>query len=241
MLHQLRTSAIMIFCAVVLFSLAWAGAQEVRDPGAVWDAATRQYPALLLTSTIVYGAGYVVLLALIVGGVPILVSALRDAVVHRRRGVLGLFLAPILAAAGVVAFAVAMRSASTTRAATGTPNALWTPLAVVLQLLLVALVCGVVGGGTAAVALAIARTHVDGRILRFAVLPARLATVAMGVGLGATLVLTALSYREAPQLAPGELVVCALVMLGALLLAVVALRRGARAVRTGGDTVAWAP
>lgn len=239
MLHQLRTSAITIFCAVVLFSLAWTGAQEVRDPGTVWDAATRQYPALLLASTIVSGAGYVVLLALLVGGVPILVSALRDAVAHRRRGVLGLFVAPILAAAGVVAFAVVMRRASTTRAATGTPDAPWTPLAVVLQLLLVALFCGVVGGGTAAIALAIGRTHVDGRILRFALLPARLAAVAMGVGLGATLVLTALSYREAPQLAPGELAVCALVMLGAFLLAVGAVRRGGRAVHAGGDTVVW--
>jgi hypothetical protein len=165
-------------------------------------------------------------------------SALRETFRRRRWRVLLLFLVPPFAVAGLVAFAVLTLAASTARVAPGNPTAPLTPLAVVLQGLLLLLFLGAVVGSTIAVALAIGRTQVPMGLLRFAVLPAGIATLAMGVGVGATLLLTVLSYQEAPQLAPGNLAVCTLIMGGALLLAVAALRRAIGVARHPGEAPA---
>jgi hypothetical protein len=238
MAQRLRTTAITIFCAIILFSLAWAGTFEVRDPLPIWEVVVQRYPAVQESFEVVQGSGLVVILALLVGGIPIALGALRDAFASRKREILLLFLVPILAVGGLALFAVLTLSASTARITPGNPDSPLTPLAVVLQLVLAVLLVGVIGGSTAAVAAAIVRTEIDTRILRFALLPALLATAAMGTGFGATVVLAGLSYDEAPQLAPGNLAVCAAMMLGALILAIAALRRGLRAARESEDILA---
>lgn len=235
MFQRLRASVIALFCAIVLFGLAWAVMQEVKDPLDVWEATTRQYPALLPIFEVAQATGLIVLLALLVGGAPLVVDALRDALRSRRRGVVLLFLTPIFAVGGLVAFAALTLGASTARAAPGGADAPLTPLAVVLQLVLLVLLAGVIVGSVVAVSLAIVRAQVEARLLRFALLPAGVALVAMVAGAGATLALTVLSYQEAPQLAPGELAGCVVVMVGALGLAGVALGRGVRAARQPGE------
>jgi hypothetical protein len=114
---------------------------------------------------------------------------------------------------------------------------LWTaldsPLAVVLQMSLVLLLLIAVAGSTAAVAVAVAHSDVGAGLLRFALLPAGVATAALAVGLLAGLALTALIFIEAPQVGfwPPLHFGDALVMLVAVLVATLGLRRGLRASR----------
>lgn len=157
MFQWLRASVIAFFCAIVLFDLAWAVMQQVKDPLPVWETTTRQYPTLLPIFEVAQATGLIVLLALLVGGAPIVFSALRAAVRNRRRSVVLLFLTPIFAVGGMVAFAALTLGASTARAAPGNADAPLTPLAVALQLLLLVLLAGVIVGSVIAVALAIVR------------------------------------------------------------------------------------
>lgn len=239
MIQRVRTSLITIFCAIVLFSLAWAGLYQVKDPLPSWEAATLRYPAIASAFEIEQGMGVIVFLALLIGGAPLLFTALCDAFRHRMK-VLALFLIPILAIAGIGAFAIFALGASMTKVTPGDPNSPLAPLAVILQFVLLLLLTILSAGGTAAIALVVARTSVDARFLRFALLLAAIATAAMAAGLVAAVALTALSYQDAPQLAPGEIAFCAILMLVAVALAIAALRRGLRAARVAGDATASA-
>lgn len=98
-------------------------------------------------------------------------------------------------------------------------------------MLLLALVLLAIVGTVAAVALAIVRTEVDLGAMRFALVPVGIGTVAMGVGTIATILLTALGFQAAPQIAPGDLVVPVIMMVGGVLLAVTGLRRGLLVMR----------
>jgi len=93
---------------------------------------------------------------------------------------------------------------------------------------LVALVALTVAGSTAGVALAVARSETDERVVRFALAPAVVATLAMGAGLLATLALSALTATEAPQLRSLGFVPVILLMGGATVLAGFSLYRGMR-------------
>jgi hypothetical protein len=227
MIHRIRTSEIAIFCAFVVFGTAWLAVQFVRDPLPQWEHVTLLHPEIRAALVIVQGPGLVALLAVLVGGLPILWLVLRQAIRARMRNVLLLLAIPILAAAVFAVYAALALGPSTARAQHPTANAPFAPLALVLQFGFAALFFLAIGGGSAAVALAVARSEPSERVLRFALAPAAVATLAIGVGLAATLTLGALAIAEAPQIFPaGQVTIVALLMLAATALAGVALRRG---------------
>jgi hypothetical protein len=234
MAHRIRTSAITIFCAFVVFGIAWLAVQYVRDPVPQWERVTQLHPEIRAALIVVQGTGVVALLAILAGGLPILWLALQQAIRARRRTVLLLLAVPILAAAVFAVYAILALAPSTAGAPHPTPSAPFTPLALALQFGFAALFFLAIGGSTAAVALAVARSEPSERALRFALAPAAVATLAIAVGLVATVGLGALAQVEAPEVFPlGQLVIVALLMLGATALAGVALRRGLAAARTG--------
>jgi subtilase family serine protease len=100
---------------------------------------------------------------------------------------------------------------------------------------LVILLLLAIGGSVAAVAAAIGRSELSERLLRFALIPAGVATVALALGLVGAVALTALIFTEAPQVSssPPVHIVILLVIVAAVALALAALRRGIEAARGG--------
>jgi hypothetical protein len=231
MAHRIRSSEIAIFCAFVLFCVAWLAMRFVRDPLPIWKAAVAAHPALLLTLTAMDLAGLVATLAVFVGGLPLLISALAQAVAARRWRLLALFAVPLLAAATLVVVGLADIPWSST-SQSGVVHMLQ-PVAVQIGLVLLAVLA--VGGSAAAIAAAVGRSELDERTLRFALVPAGVATAALALGLVAAVALTALIYSEAPQVSLGSPVQVAdlLLMLVAVVLAGAAVRRGVRAAHAG--------
>ena len=231
MAYRVRTSEIVIFCAFVVYGIAWFAVRFVRDPIPVWEKAVQVHPEIRVALIAVDGAGVIALLAMAIGGTPIVYVVLRNAFRDRRWKLLGLLAVPLLAV-GVLLSYVALASGTwTQRATNGTPGAPFTPLALVLQLGLVLLLLAAVSGGTAAVAIAVGRSRLSDRLLHFVLIPAAVATLGIATGLVATIILTLLILTEAPQLhgSPGNLEIVILVMAGAAVVAVNALRRGLRA------------
>jgi MFS family permease len=225
MTQRLRNSEIAIFCAFVLFSMAWLPLQGIRDPLPLWENAVRPHPEIRAAFVIVQMAGIVAFLAMIVGGLPVLGIVFVRAMRMRRRAVLLSLAVPLLAVALLAVYAL-LASAAWTQRQQPTPNAPFTLRAVLLQLGLVALIGLAVAASTAAIAVAVARGEPDERALRYAFAPATVATLAMVAGLLGTLALCALTITETPQLRSFGDVPVVLMMGAATVLAMMALRRG---------------
>jgi hypothetical protein len=236
MAHRIRTSEIAIFVAFVLFCIAWLPLRFVRDPLPDWEDAVRVHPELSAALAALDIAGLVAFLALLAGGLPILASALLGALRARRWSVLLLLAVPVVVFGALVSYGLLAQPYWTQRQSAAVFAPL-TPLAVMLQLGLVLLVLAAIVTSTAAISAAIGRSDLSERVLRFALLPAGIAAMAMVAGLLAALALLALIVSVAPQVgtSPPIEVVIALLMLAAALLASVALRRGLAAVRGGTD------
>lgn len=231
MAHRIRSSEIAIFCAFVLFAVAWLPLRLVRDPLPIWETAVAKHPALFTALGVLDLASLIAALAVLAGGLPLLVSALKQAVVARRWRLLALFGIPLLAAAALGAVGLADIPWSSV-SQSGEVRMLQ-PVAVQLALILLLLVA--VGGSAAAIATAVGRSEVSDRALRFALLPAGVATTALALGLLAAVALNALIFTEAPAVGfwPPMQVADLLVMLAAVVIAVFALRHGMQAARGG--------
>lgn len=91
MLPTIRRSMIATFAAFVLFMLAYTALGHTADPSAPFDAVGRTYPQIGIAHTIVAYSGDIALLAILVGGLPILFIAMRHAIPGGLRNVVGLF------------------------------------------------------------------------------------------------------------------------------------------------------
>jgi hypothetical protein len=223
--HRIRTSEIMIFCAFVLFGVAWLSIGLVRDPLAPWENVVRLHPEILTVFSIEQIAGGVAFLAMVAGGLPILLATLRHAIRTRRWNLLLLLCIPVVAVATLLVYGLLTVSASTTRQST-LPSAPLTPLAVLLQLGLLVLFVMALVVSVAAVAQAVNQSDLNEELLRLVLWPAAILTAAILVGLLAAAILTAEGFTEAPELAPGNLLAMTVLMAVATFLAVFALRRG---------------
>jgi hypothetical protein len=229
--HRLRSSEIVIFCSFILFCLAWIPLRFVRDPLPVWHSATSAHPELLTSLTLLDVGGSIATLAVLVGGVPLLFTALSQAIAARRWRLLGLFAVPVFAAITLLISTLVVLPASTAHqsSAVGAPLTL---LAVVLQLGLIVLWLSAIGGSVAAIAAALLSSDLGEGVLRFALLPARITMGALALGMIGAIVLTTLIFTEAPQLSswPPLHVGDLLLMFIAVMLAGIALRHGIGAV-----------
>jgi hypothetical protein len=231
MAHRIRSSEITIFCAFVLFCIAWLPLSLVRDPLPVWEAAAAAHPELLIALILLGLAALVALLAILVGGLPLLAAALTQSIVARRWRLLALFAVPLLAAAALVV--VKLDDIQWSSVSQSGVLLMRQPIALQVSLIFLPLVA--IGGSAVAIATAIGRSELSVDKFRVALLPAGVATVALALGLLGAIALTALLFAETPQvsawlpLQAGGL----LLMLAAVVLAALALRHGIHAARGG--------
>lgn len=231
MTTRLRNSEIMIFCAFIVYAVAWFAIRFVRDPLPPWEAAIQAHPALLTALMVVDGFGLLALAALVAGGIPILYVALRNALRNRTWQSFALFAIPFVFV-GILVICALLLAGPSIQHVDNNPNAPLTPLAVVLQLVLLLLLLGTIVGSTWSIALLVRRSQFSERLLRIVFMLAAIMTFCIVAGLVASIVLTWLAVTQAPQIAgsPGNMEVTVIVMAIATVLAVIALMRGWRTV-----------
>lgn len=231
MAHRIRSGEIVVFCAFVVFCLAWLPIQQMRDPLPLWERTVHAHPEIRTALDGVNAAGILALCAILLGGVPIMFTALRTAVRSRRWVVVILFVGvPFGLLAVLIVYALLASGLWAQRISPGSQDV--TPLAAALQLGFLVLFLLTVIGSVASVAWAVVRSDLSERVLRFALVPAAVATAALTAALVATAVLAALTLSEAPEIgAPQTLVPVLALTLAAAVVSFAGLVRGWSAAR----------
>lgn len=232
-MRQYRRSASVIFAAFIAFVIAGIGFQKSNED-IMKTALPTTHPLLALSYHAMMVGAIVALLAVLIGGIPLAFAAVSYALANRRRDILARFMVPLVAllviAAGafiVVKFNIGGNTAAT----------IHTPARFAAIGSLVALfILGAVASAYAVLD-AIARSDIDERLLRFALLPGVLATLAMLLMVVANLAWSFALWQNAPTFFWGNdgilatstlvgIVVQALVMVVAAIVAIRALLQG---------------
>lgn len=221
MYATLRRTMITIFCAFVLFGLAWLSFSRLNDPLSWWNPIVRIHPEVNTTFRVIMSAGEFAFLMILVGGLPIIASATKQAFAARQRDVLLLFGLAVLMILIFVVEVILTISWQWWHAID--PNGGFFAILSLIVLIVV----------TVALSRAVARGETSLRVLRFALVPATGVTIAMGVSAMATIVETVLFFTETPQVLTSSdmvmWVIADLIMTISMGVALVALRRGLRA------------
>ena len=196
LMNKLRTTEVMVFCAYIGFVVAGLGFGKMVE----YDDFTNlmnhntQVGAAYWT---LYAGAFAALLAVLVGGLPIAVAVGRYAIATKHWRLLALFAVPPLSLAvwlGYVFFIEALNPV--------TGNVLAAPL--LARIVVVGLFAGFFGmaaiASTAAVSIAILRSHINEKLFRFARIPAILTTLAMVVMFVAVLFYGLAARAANPQL-----------------------------------------
>jgi hypothetical protein len=200
--QRLRGAEIAIFCAFIAFVVAGIGFQKMTEYDDFMELAHNRLDVGLPYYVIVYGSA-VLLLAILAGGLPLAYVALRQAWAARRWGIVALFAVPVvsfLALAGTLAVLLRATSTLPPRPADTPPG----PHEVHLALILVGVFLGGAVASTAAVSVAIARSELPARVVRFAFVPAAVAALTMTLMCLAMLAWGLAVHADAPALFNGN-------------------------------------
>lgn len=208
MTSRLRSSAIAVFCAFAVFVAAYAGWGRLTDPRPPFTAAAQAHPEVLIAWDAAQVAAAVAGVAVLMGGVPILLAALVGAWRGGRRDILALFAWPL---AGLAVCAVLLLAAQAVAPPipAGQQVRPVTGAFAILGALFFLAAFATFAGGTASVAIAVSRSAIGARMLRFAVWPAAVAVVAMAATLVAMLLWALFLWRDEPRIYGGFLGDCA--------------------------------
>lgn len=225
MTQRIRTSANAILAAFALFFVAWLMVPFISDSPAQWNAATASHPEIPYTLAAFEMVGVVAVLALLVGGLPLLAVIARQALRERRRDLIWRLAMPVLLAGVLVAYSFVAVPGWWHRQPLG-PHDLTIP-AVWLRRSFFALAFLILGVSTWAITSAAARSQPGERVIRFTIIPGALVAQALCACLAALVTLTILVFVEAPQLARPLFLMPGfdLLLLGACWIAVAATRR----------------
>lgn len=195
MTNKMCAATIAILCAYVGFVVAGMGFQKAtEDPP--FTELEHTYTLLSISYNVIVAGSVVALLAMIAGGIPILLAALKRAVTERRWDILALFAVPPLSLAMLIGHTLLLTKLVD---AVG-PLAVHDPLNIVLALSLVGAFLLAAIASTVAVSIAVTRSEIGGYLYRFALVPGAIATLAMGVMLVATITWGVSLWVYAPQL-----------------------------------------
>ena len=192
MFATLRRSVLTIFCAFIVFILAGWGFQKMTEYDDFQQAA-RMHSIVGLSFNLVVIGGAVAFLAVVAGGLPVVIAIIRSALTRKRFGPLFLLSVPILA------FLVFLGSTRLLEAIDRPGTGLVAHLFLDRGLLFGTLIAATIVS-SAAVCFAVVRSEVSEKALRFALLPFALATISMALILIATII-WGLGLRDSvPQL-----------------------------------------
>ena len=218
MLPTIRRSMIATFAAFVLFMLAYTALGHTTDPSAPFDAVGRIHPQIGIAHTIVAYSGSIASLTILIGGLPILFTAMRHAIPGGLRNVARLFV--IRPKQGLLLLGAALLVATCflsyllgTQYIFGPPPCTPTngciagqpPLLVALSFAaIVAVVTGfvfVILAITTSLSLAVLRTDFSEQLLRFSLVPVAILAIVMCAATLATAVWLISLWVLAPQFA----------------------------------------
>ncbi|MBO0795183.1 MAG: hypothetical protein J2P36_30170 [Ktedonobacteraceae bacterium] len=189
MLHAIRRSLLMIFSAYAGFIIAGLAFQKMTEYDDFMEAAHVQGVVGLSFTLVVIGSA-VALLATLAGGLPIVAAVLKYAFTKKRLGLLFLLAVPILAFVVFINTPVLL----SVLFSTNDLSSVLARSAFVVILLAAAIV------STGAVCIAVARSEIGEKLLRFALLAATLATVSMVLMFMATIVWGLGLWSTVPEL-----------------------------------------
>jgi len=218
MLPTVRRSMVATFWAFVLFLFAYAAFGRTADPVAPFDAVGHVHPEIALTHALVAYSGEIALLALVLGGLPILFTAVKHALPGGPLSVLKLFLikpkqALLLLGAALLISICFVSYILATQYIFGLPPCTSTNGCVVGQppLLLALGVAEIIGSITlgvfvvlalsASLSLAVLRSEFGTGMLRFALVPIGLLALTMATATVASAIWTIRLWVDAPQFA----------------------------------------
>jgi hypothetical protein len=197
---KMRSSLLAVLWAWVGFVAAGVGFQKMSEYEDFVSAA-RENPVVGISfETVVVGA-IVALAALVVGGAPIVLAAVREALAEGRRDVPLLFCVPLFSAAAFVGYVLVLGKIIYP---TLGRLAVHDVVNVALFLSLGGAFLLAAAASAAAVSVAVSRGEIGARFYRFALFPGTLAALAMGVVLVATVVWGLALRAQAPALFSGD-------------------------------------
>lgn len=218
MLPTVRRSMVAVFWAFVLFLFAYIALGRTADPVAPFEAVGRLHPEVAITYAIFTHSGEIALLAVLLGGLPILFMAVKRAFAGGPFSVLKLFLikpkqALLLLGAALLISICFLGFLLATQYIFGLPPCTSTNGCVVGQppLLLALGVAAIIGGLTllvfvilaitASLSLAVLRSEFGTGMLRFALVPIGLLALTMTTATVASAIWTICLWVDAPQFA----------------------------------------
>ena len=218
MLLTIRHSIVVAFGAFVLFLCAYAALNRTADPIAPFEAVGRVHPEIALAHALIAYSGEIALLALLLGGLPILFIVLKQALPNGPRGVIRLFwLKPRRAAILLgIAFLVTLCFLGllfVTASFSGMPACTAANGCILGQPLWLSIlsIAALIGGITLGIfviliistslSLAVLRSEFGTRLLRFALFPLGVLALAMATSTVAALIWIIRLWVDAPQFA----------------------------------------
>lgn len=184
MVVRLRGSVLAVLWSLVGMVVAGVGFQKMSEYGDFVRAARESAWVGVSFDAVVVGA-ILALAALLAGGLPVALGAIRGAFVERRRDVPLLFCAPLVCIGLFVGYAFLVTKVVYPAVH---PTGVQSPVNVAIFLSIVGAFALAVVVSAGAVSTAVSRVELGEAPFRFALYPAALATLAMGVVLVGTLV-----------------------------------------------------
>jgi hypothetical protein len=197
---KMRTSLLSVLWAWIGFVVTGVGFQKMSEYEDFVGAARENQVMGLSFEAVVAGA-VVALAAVVVGGAPIALSVVRQAFAEGRKDVPLLFRVPLFSAAAFVGYLLVLMRV--VYPALGS-LAVHDSVNVALFLSVVGAFVLAAAASAGAVSVAVSRCEIGVRFYRFALFPAALATLAMGVVLVATVFWGLALRAQAPALFSGD-------------------------------------
>lgn len=190
----LRSCLLTIFCAYVGFLLAGGAFEKMTESADLTEVAQTNSLMDLSFHLVVLGA-FSALLAVLVGSLPIAVSVIRSALVHKRYGPLLGFAVPLLAFGVFLGTLSVLGTASRPGKHLLRTGHVFFPTGILSWVLITAAVAS-----AGAICFTVTHSEIPGKLFRFAVPPFSLATISMGLMCAATILWGLGLHSGAPQL-----------------------------------------
>jgi hypothetical protein len=210
----MRRSMIITLCAFIFFGVAYIFLMRVTDPRAPLDAAANGHMAIGLSFAIINWSAEFAFVVIVLGGLPILFSALKHAFIQKHGNFLSLFaIRPkqfLMLIAGTFVLEICFFAfLLIVQFLSGAPLPQQsitsaTPSSIVEQLAIVTLFTFIILAIPLFISQAILRTEFSTRMLRYALIIMSIATLTMGIACLATISWIISFWIGAPEIAASQ-------------------------------------